>query len=597
MAYPSSRAATQLPFRNQAASRAQSQTVASSQAISYAPTPSNVSGRPQAVQTRAPGVPYRPTATQSPAAGRRRPYTKTRVLLVYWEAEDHDCKSEITDLEAFLSRTFGSSSELYAIPTKDCTEELTQRLRDCKSQSTDNNELLIVVYSGHGRCDEQDVLRRLKWTPTSSGSPIIEWNDIQDNILFPGEKDTLLILDCCYAEAAHKAVYTARRSFGSLFTVQALLEKIRALRPTKDPCYWFLPAQPTHEIYLTPVTSSGPPVTGKLPCTALKPLEAVVVQTRERHEMQLTDPSTGFGVLVRTGPVETITDRTLFSRGMRAYQMLSPSPKSISVRGFERQPSVFFKKGKVFIIPWADPAVDSIEAPVMKSQSAAAPKQRSFVVVHEGSQYCTAVPVVSYGGHGIATPGVRKSHHGIIYTGQSVPRVRSLEAPARGEAGMLPHAVRCLPSDKATQLDPMSRIDYGSAYTIDHKIPARAFGQVIEESLSHLLRQFCSVHGVQGTAGVGAASTAVQSYAPSFASSGSEQRVQRTSSSGQESLQLQQYAAAAIKRLMDNGTSREDAIRQVREALARHPVYGTPRQQDDDDDESSEDDEDSDEEA
>ncbi|KAK3691818.1 hypothetical protein LTR37_018417 [Vermiconidia calcicola] len=521
---------------------------------------------------------------------------------------------------------FGYSSELYAIPTKDCTVELTQRPQKFKSQSADNNELLIVVYSGHGRCDEQDVPRKLKWTPTSSGSPIIEWNDIRNNILFSGEKDTLLILDCCYAEAAYKAVYTARKdilaacagnfttpgpgpgsftdllmkaagSFSSLFTVQALLEKIRALRPTKDPCYWFLPAQPTHEIYLTPVTSSGPPVTGKLPCTALKPLEAVVVQTRERHEMQLTDPSTGFGVLVRTGPVETITDRTLFSRGMRAYQMLSPSPRSVSVRGFERQQSDFFKKGKAFIIPWPDPAVDSIEAPVMKSQSAAAPKQRSFVVVHEGSKYCTAVPVVSYGGHGVATPGVRKSHHGIIYTGQSVPRIRSLEAPARGEAGMLPHAVRCLPSDRATQLDPMSRIDYGSAYTIDHKIPTRAFGQVIEESLSHLLSQFYSVHVVQGTAGVGAASTAVQSYAPSFASSGSEQRVQRTSSSGQESLQLQQYAAAAIQRLMDNGTSREDAIRQVREALARHPVYGTPRQQDDDDDESSEDDEDSDEEA
>lgn len=61
-------------------------------------------------------------------------------------------------------------------------------------------------------------------------------------------------------------------------------------------------------------------------------------------------------------------------------------------------------------------------------------KVRRFVVIREGSQCCSALPIVSYGKQGVGKEGVKKSDHCIIYTGRTAPEPMPSECPTQVEA-------------------------------------------------------------------------------------------------------------------------------------------------------------------
>lgn len=146
-------------------------------------------------------------------------------------------------------------------------------------------------------------------------------------------------------------------------------------------------------------------------------------------------------------------------------------------------------------------------------------KIRRFIVVREGSDSCTALyvhlrktnraqsncyrPIKTYGGVGVAKKNVRKSDHAIIYTGKEPPPPRPDEAPARGEYGLLPQAVRVDGDDPAQKLDVMSRVDFGKVYTIEHNVKVRSMGKVnraYEQPLLYQLqRVWASTMGVSPT--------------------------------------------------------------------------------------------------
>lgn len=99
-------------------------------------------------------------------------------------------------------------------------------------------------------------------------------------------------------------------------------------------------------------------------------------------------------------------------------------------------------------------------------------------------------PVKTYGGEGVSRKGVRKCEHAIIYTGKDVPLPIRREAPSRKESkGLLPQAIRVDADDPAIKLDPMSRIDFGKVYTIEHNVKVRSLGKVNRVSLQPLLYQ------------------------------------------------------------------------------------------------------------
>jgi hypothetical protein len=160
----------------------------------------------------------------------------------------------------------------------------------------------------------------------------------------------------------------------------------------------------------------------------------------------------------------------------------------------------FFAVGRVFLALWSEPSgasgsvtswhpgtvLNHLGEPVFS-------KIRRFIVVREGNGYCTAVPITTYGGRGVAKRGVRKSEHAIVYTGRVPPEPRKDELPLRAEVGMQRAPIRIDPDNPRDHLDPMARVDLAAVHTIHHNIKAKSLGIVNSASRAPFLRQFMNV--------------------------------------------------------------------------------------------------------
>lgn len=90
----------------------------------------------------------------------------------------------------------------------------------------------------------------------------------------------------------------------------------------------------------------------------------------------------------------------------------------------------------------------------------------------------------------MAKANVKKSEHAIIFTGKERPQPSLAELPKRGEAGMQPIPIRVDPDRRDGRLDPMSRLNFGKVYTVEHNVKAESFGAVHREFLPHLIYQW-----------------------------------------------------------------------------------------------------------
>ena len=557
---------------------------------------------------------------------RRRKYSRTRVLLIHWQDDKPSCRWELEELEKFFFHRYGFRSTYCALPLQGQHDHLVQSLEDFKAKSNDDNELLIVVYSGHGGYDELAIPPTLVWAPTSSGNQCISWNDVQRKVLFKGGKDIFLVLDCCCAEAAWKETFKARRdtiaacekddttpvpgpysfthffmeaaaSFQGPFTTQALCEKIRKLATTK-PYYNYEPSDADHDIYLEPLYSVLPPCKGPKDNPGTRPIKAEIEEERPGL-LQVTDPSSGTQIQVRTGAANPIILQEMLGQGIQAYQTLSAPTSSRALAGFKRRDRSFFVVGRVFLIAWADPTATSTAAPLLRPERTAG-VVRSFVVVSQGQTYCIALPIVSYNGRGVAAPGVIKAHHGIIFSGRNPPSPLPGEVTRRGEANMRA-PVRCDFDERNSGLDPASRIDYSKSYVIDYSIPVKRLGRIREEYLQVLLAQLQAVLADQGRLTTGLSYRNVASSARAIGPTDSDTHFPALATSRTQNLELQQQAARAMQRLRISGYSQEDAARLVHEQFQRmhaqqvhfqrQQITGGSLRRVDDSEESEEDDE------
>ena len=322
-------------------------------------------------------------------------------------------------------------------------------------------------------------------------------------------------------------------------------------------------------------------------------------QTREWTDengdrfVQVTNPVSQVQTSLKTGPANRITDPTLFQQGIRATQMLLPThgqtEKLFDEYKRREQPRRFFTKGKVFRVLWSEPAGENrtavtFEAPGVttgKFGERVHSKVRLFVVIREADTYCSALPILSYGNQGVSKGGVDKSEHSIIYSGKTPPQPFDDEAPRRGEQGMRPDAIRVNPDDRADQLHPRSRIDYGKVYTIEHNIKVKPYGQVHPGSEAALRHQFLNVWlGENAASAVARSSTDSSNANNSAAAQPREQRPSRrashsthtTADSGNQgqaggsnaAATFQAHAKAAVERLVGRGFTQEEATQIVR---------------------------------
>lgn len=93
----------------------------------------------------------------------------------------------------------------------------------------------------------------------------------------------------------------------------------------------------------------------------------------------------------------------------------------------------------------------------------------------------TGSPITTYGGRGAAKPGVDQTVHTIAYTGDLIP------AKLPGETNMRKDPIRIVPVSLAEKLDPLSRINIGKIFPIEHNRRVKDIGQVDEKSLPKLL--------------------------------------------------------------------------------------------------------------
>ncbi|KAF2453993.1 hypothetical protein BDY21DRAFT_354755 [Lineolata rhizophorae] len=156
----------------------------------------------------------------------------------------------------------------------------------------------------------------------------------------------------------------------------------------------------------------------------------------------------------------------------------------------------FFKFGRVFVMLWSEPAGGNAEDASQSSITTnhmgepVHSKLRRFVVVSPNDAHCICLPIATYGGQGCSKPGVKVADHAVIFSGDPTttpPTSLSNEGeftkrPIRVELGR-----NVDPEEFA--LDPMSRINFAKAYTVEHNVKVIGIGVVAEEH-HHLLHSY-----------------------------------------------------------------------------------------------------------
>ncbi|KAK0333725.1 hypothetical protein LTR94_019623 [Friedmanniomyces endolithicus] len=233
----------------------------------------------------------------------------------------------------------------------------------------------------------------------------------------------------------------------------------------------------------------------------------------EPRILSSTSPATGVRITSASEPKQVITDPALFAHNIKAHQILygTTGEQESLFTSFRivQQPETFFVVGRAFSILWSEPAGESSTEVTSMVSNDVAPNQssfttgrygtrvyskvRRFVVVRAGAAYCTALPILTYGGMGVAKPGVVKSEHAIIYSGHQPLATRPEELPRRGELPMQAQPIRLVLDERTERLDPMSRINCARVHTIEHNVKVKPLGMVHPASLEALTTQFFAV--------------------------------------------------------------------------------------------------------
>lgn len=351
--------------------------------------------------------------------------------------------------------------------------------------------------------------------------------------------------------------------------------------------------------------------------------------------VEAADPKTNLRTIIQTAPVTAITDPALLQSGIFARSRLLPAADDVTERLFKSfrlrdQPRKFFTVGKVFLVLWVEPAGESntgvtgleIGTTIGRFGERAFSKVRRFVVVREGDNYCSALPITSYGHRGVGKPGVNKSEHSIIHTSKTPPAPLAAELPSRGEDGMRDQAIRVDTDDPIDKLDSLSRLDYGKVHTIQHNIKVKSFGKVNPKSMYALINQFGNVwralpntgpiqaqravqkddhptaHPLRSTTGTRHPAETSARAAPAPASSTrllTRTAVERAPAETDRAAQVQADVRAAVQALIRQGHTEQEAERAIRAELARRRAAQQDDHDDDDDDDDDGEDESSDE--
>lgn len=165
-----------------------------------------------------------------------------------------------------------------------------------------------------------------------------------------------------------------------------------------------------------------------------------------------------------------------------------------------KNPKKYFRVGRIFLVLWSENAGGTVATRYVPGITLnhlgerVFSKVRRFVVIREGHNFCHGLPINTYGGRGVAKPGVVKSDHVIIYSGRVAPTPQRDELPPRGQrGGMRPVPIQVESDEPINALDPMSRLNLAGVTMVQHNIKVLNFGKVCDGSVNALREQFENV--------------------------------------------------------------------------------------------------------
>ncbi|KAL4933293.1 uncharacterized protein BDV17DRAFT_251537 [Aspergillus undulatus] len=110
---------------------------------------------------------------------------------------------------------------------------------------------------------------------------------------------------------------------------------------------------------------------------------------------------------------------------------------------------------------------------------------RRMVVVRKLSQCSWCIAINTYGGQGVAKPGIDEAQHAIVYMRGASPIASEDERP------MVKEPLEISPDRQGERLDPMSRLNFGKIYTVEHNVKVLPIGKVATRSMARF-RQYAA---------------------------------------------------------------------------------------------------------
>lgn len=148
-------------------------------------------------------------------------------------------------------------------------------------------------------------------------------------------------------------------------------------------------------------------------------------------------------------------------------------------------PRKYFKKGRVFMVHWAEPSKEAKE-------NKAYTNVERFVVIRPRSTHCICLPIKTYAGRATSKAGVNADDHAALVGCGDEAQLHSQERKLKRRA------IAMKVEDASQTIDPMARINFGKLYTVEYNLPVRTVGRIQPDCLALLEQYFRESMGLDG---------------------------------------------------------------------------------------------------
>ncbi|CAN9173373.1 unnamed protein product [Alternaria sp. RS040] len=145
-------------------------------------------------------------------------------------------------------------------------------------------------------------------------------------------------------------------------------------------------------------------------------------------------------------------------------------------------PRAFFKKGKVFMVPWPE-----LSGGLVKGQAGppVMVKVRRLVVIRPKATFCLCLPIHTYSGQATSKPGVAAQDHAPVVSEGGEVIYHENEAKLTKS----PMYIKVEKSSTGP-VSPMSRLNFAKVYTVEYNVKVRPIGRLIPDSVWRMEEYF-----------------------------------------------------------------------------------------------------------